>query len=84
MIEGVIGFLVKQGTLVRLADGIYLHRDTFESSRDRLVAEKKGQSIDVGGFKDFFGISRKVAIPLLEAFDSAGITRRVGDSRQVL
>ena len=84
VIEGVIGFLVKQGTLIRLAEGVYLHRETFEASRDRLVAEKKGQSIDVGEFKDFFGISRKVAIPLLEAFDSAGVTRRVGDSRQVL
>lgn len=83
VIEGVIGYLVKQGTLVRLAEGVYLHRDTVEAARAKL-AEKKGQTIDVGQFKDLFGISRKVAIPLLEYFDQAGATKRVGDSRLVL
>ena len=83
MIEGVISFLVKQGTLVRLADGIYLHRDVLAQARERLAA-KKGETIDVAQFKEFFGLSRKVAIPLLEWFDREGVTRRVGDSRQVL
>jgi selenocysteine-specific elongation factor len=83
VIEGVIGYLVKQGTLVRLADGVYLHRDTVEAARAKL-AEKKGQTIDVGQFKDLFGISRKVAIPLLEFFDQDGATKRIGDSRLVL
>jgi selenocysteine-specific elongation factor len=83
VIEGVIGFLVKQGTLVRLAEGVYLHRDVVTAARERLE-EKKGQTIDVGQFKDFFGISRKVAIPLLEYFDKEGATKRVGDSRVVL
>ncbi len=83
VIEGVISFLVKQGTLVRLADGVYLHRDTVAAARTKL-AEKKGQTIDVAQFKDLFGISRKVAIPLLEFFDQDGATKRIGDSRLVL
>jgi selenocysteine-specific elongation factor len=83
VIEGVIGFLVKQGTLVRLADGVYLHRDVVAAAREKL-GEKKGQVIDVGAFKDLFGISRKVAIPLLELFDQSGATKRTGDSRLVL
>jgi len=83
VIEGVIGFLVKQGVLVRLADGVYLHRDTVLAAREKL-AEKKGATIDVGEFKDLFGISRKVAIPLLEFFDREGATKRIGDSRLVL
>jgi selenocysteine-specific elongation factor len=83
VIEGVIGFLVKQGTLIRLADGVYLHRDVLAAAREKLSA-KKGQTIDVAQFKDLFGISRKVAIPLLELFDREGATKRVGDSRQVL
>ena len=83
VIEGVIGYLVKQGTLVRLAEGVYLHRDVVASAREKL-STKKGETIDVGQFKDFFGISRKVAIPLLEFFDREGATRRVGDSRTVL
>ena len=83
VIEGVVSYLVKQGTLVRLAEGIYLHRDALAAARTR-IAEKKGQTIDVGQFKEFFGLSRKIAIPLLEQFDREGITKRVGDSRQVL
>jgi selenocysteine-specific elongation factor len=83
VIEGMIAYLVKQGTLVRLADGVYLHRDVVASARETL-ASKKGETIDVGQFKDLFGISRKVAIPLLEFFDREGATKRVGDARQVL
>ena len=83
VIEGVIGYLVKQGTLVRLAEGVYLHRDVVEAARVKL-AEKKGQTIDVGQFKDLFGISRKVAIPLLEFFDQTAATKRIGDSRLIL
>jgi selenocysteine-specific elongation factor len=83
VIEGVIAYLVKQGTLVRLAEGVYLHRDTIAAARETLAA-KKGQTIDVAQFKDLFGISRKVAIPLLEYFDREGATKRIGDARQVL
>jgi selenocysteine-specific elongation factor len=83
VIEGMIAYLVKQGTLVRLADGVYLHRDVVASAREKL-ASKKGQTIDVSQFKDLFGITRKVAIPLLEFFDREGATKRIGDTRQVL
>lgn len=83
VIEGVIAYLVKQGALVRLAEGVYLHRDTIVTARETLAA-KKGQTIDVAQFKDLFGISRKVAIPLLEYFDREGATKRIGDARQVL
>ncbi len=83
VIEGVISFLVKRGTLVRLADGVYLHQTAIDAARQRM-AERKGTTIDVGQFKEFFGLSRKIAIPLLEFFDSAGVTKRVGDQRQVL
>jgi selenocysteine-specific elongation factor len=83
VIEGVVSFLVKQGTLVRLADGVYLHRDALARARERMAA-RKGETIDVGQFKDFFGLSRKIAIPLLEWFDREGVTKRVGDSRLVL
>ncbi len=83
VIEGVVGFLVKQGNLVRLADGVYVHRTVLDAARQRM-ASRRGETIDVGQFKDFFGLSRKIAIPLLEYFDRQGVTKRVGDSRQVL
>jgi len=83
MIEGVIFFLVKQGTLVRLAEGIYVHRDALVAAKEKIGA-RKGEMIDVGQFKDLFGLSRKIAIPLLEYFDREGVTKRMGDSRKVL
>jgi selenocysteine-specific elongation factor len=83
VIEGVIGFLVKQGTLVRLAEGIYVHRDALAAASAR-IAERRGDMIDVGHFKEYFGLSRKIAIPLLEWMDREGVTKRVGDSRKVL
>jgi len=83
VIEGVIGFLVKQGTLVRLAEGIYVHRDALAAARER-ISERRGDMIDVGHFKEYFGLSRKIAIPLLEWMDREGVTKRVGDSRKVL
>jgi len=83
VIEGVIAYLVKQGTLIRLAEGVYVHRGAIAAAREKLAA-KKGQTIDVAQFKDLFAISRKVAIPLLEYFDREGATKRIGDARQVL
>jgi len=83
VIEGVISFLVKQGTLVRMAEGIYIHRDALAAACERM-ATKKGERIDVGQFKEFFNLSRKIAIPLLEYFDREGVTRRAGDVRLVL
>ena len=83
VIEGVVSFLVKRGTLVRLADGVYVHQSVLDAARQRM-ASRKGETIDVGQFKEFFGLSRKIAIPLLEFFDRQGVTKRVGDLRQVL
>jgi selenocysteine-specific elongation factor len=52
-----------------------------------LAALKRGAApakVDVGSFKEKYGISRKYAIPLLEYLDRERVTRRVGDSRVVL
>jgi selenocysteine-specific elongation factor len=83
VIEGVVSFLVKQETLVRLAEGIYVHRDALAAARKRMSA-RSGETIDVGQFKEYFGLSRKIAIPLLEWMDREGVTRRVGDARKIL
>jgi len=83
VIEGVISFLVKQGTLVRLAEGIYVHRDALAAAREK-ISVRSGEMIDVGQFKEYFGLSRKIAIPLLEWMDREGVTKRMGDSRKVL
>ena len=44
----------------------------------------KAQRFNVGAFKEWTGISRKYAIPLLEFLDREHVTRREGDERLVL
>ena len=58
-----------------------------ESGHDRGVSQgaaRKPQSFGVGAFKEWTGISRKYAIPLLEYLDRERITRRDGDRRLIL
>lgn len=83
VVEGVIAFLVKKGTLVRLGEGIYMHPAAIEGTKTTLHAHR-GETIDVGWFKEKFNLSRKIAIPLLEYLDRKGVTRRTGDHRLVL
>ena len=49
-----------------------------------LLAARKGQRFGVAEFKEWTGVSRKYAIPLLEFLDREQVTRREGDERVVL
>ena len=49
-----------------------------------LLALRKGRKFRVPEFKEWTGISRKYAIPLLEFLDREQVTRREGDQRVVL
>jgi selenocysteine-specific elongation factor len=48
------------------------------------LATRKGVRFSVADFKDWTGVSRKYAIPLLEYLDREHLTRRDGDARVVL
>jgi selenocysteine-specific elongation factor len=81
--DGVVRYLLQQGRLVRLPGGLLLSRGAL----DKLVADLRATdwvSFSVPRFKDRFELSRKWAIPLLEHLDSLGVTRRVGDDRQLI
>jgi selenocysteine-specific elongation factor len=70
--------LVKMGT-----DTLYIHNGALERLRSR-IRELRGQALDVTGFKQLTGLSRKYAIPLLEYLDRERLTRKNGDRRLVL
>ncbi|MDQ6892707.1 MAG: selenocysteine-specific translation elongation factor [Acidobacteriota bacterium] len=83
VIEGLAGYLVKKGTLLRLPGGWLISKEAV----DGVTAKLRGSgrpSIDVGEFKEMFGLTRRLAIPILEYLDGAKITRRVGDKREIL
>ena len=71
------------GDLVRLPGGWLIARDAVDGVVAKLRASGK-PSRDVGEFKEMFGLTRRLAIPLLEYLDGAKVTRRVGDRREVV
>jgi len=80
--QAVFFRLVEQGTLVKMRDDLYVHRDAYEKAKARLLEYlAQHSSISVPTFKDLLGITRKHAIPYLEHFDQIKLTRRQGDDR---
>jgi selenocysteine-specific elongation factor len=80
--QAVFFRLVEQGTLMKIKDDLYLHREAYEEVKARVLAYlAQHSSISVPTFKDLLGITRKHAIPYLEHFDQIKLTRRAGDER---
>jgi len=81
--RNILQLLLRDKRLVRISDELVFHASAIKSLRE-LLATKKGARFAVPEFKDWTGISRKYAIPLLEFLDRERVTRREGDSRVVL
>ncbi len=83
--QKIVTLLLRDRVLVKLSDELVFHRDALQVLREQLAAQKtKTPKLNVGNFKDLFGITRKYAIPLLEYLDRERVTRRVGDERIIL
>jgi selenocysteine-specific elongation factor len=84
----VVAWLVRQKTLVRV-EGLVFHESALRQLKADMTALKQASpgatvTLDVAGFKDRYGVTRKYAIPLLEYLDRERVTRRVGDTRLVI
>jgi selenocysteine-specific elongation factor len=79
----LLGILLREKRLARINDELVFHRSALEKLRD-LLAARKSQRFNVAAFKEWTGVSRKYAIPLLEYLDREHVTRREGDERLVL
>lgn len=79
----ILQTLLRQKTLIRVSMDLIFHAEAIEQLKSVLSA-KRGQRFGVPEFKDWTGISRKYAIPLLEFMDRERVTRREGDQRLVL
>jgi selenocysteine-specific elongation factor len=86
MAERLVKLLLRQKVLVRV-DTLIFHDEALQELKRSVAAIKAAGGtarIDVAGFKERFGMSRKFAIPLLEYLDRERVTRRTGESRLVL
>jgi selenocysteine-specific elongation factor len=81
--RSLLQILLRSKRLIRVTDELVFHHTAMERLRQMLAAHKAAR-FSVGTFKDWTGISRKYAIPLLEYLDRERITRREGDERIVL
>jgi len=82
-VEGICTFLVQKGRLVRLDGKFLIHRAVL----DEVAADIRGwncESFTVGEFKTRTGLTRKLAIPVLEWLDSERVTVRSGNQRKIL
>ncbi|MEZ5353129.1 MAG: selenocysteine-specific translation elongation factor [Bryobacteraceae bacterium] len=79
----LLQLLLRQGRLVRASEDLVFHPSAIRQLK-QLLAAHKGEQFAVPVFKDWTGISRKYAIPLLEYLDRERVTRREGDVRVVL
>jgi selenocysteine-specific elongation factor len=81
--RSLLQVLLRERRLIRISEDLVFHPSALTELRGRL-AEKKGNWFTVTEFKDWTGVSRKYAIPLLEHLDREKVTRREGDKRVVL
>ncbi len=86
VLDRVLRLLARQQRVVRVGALVFdpLALETLRRDVAGLKTGSDPMTIDVGAFKDRFGISRKFAIPLLEYLDRERVTRRVGQQRVVL
>ena len=81
--RSVLQLLLRDARLIRVSDELVLHAGACGKLRAEL-AGREGQRFGVAEFKEWTGVSRKYAIPLLEYLDREHITRRDGSDRVVL
>jgi selenocysteine-specific elongation factor len=83
-VKHLLTVLVNQGRLVKVKEDLYFHREAIDHIKAQLVDFlKKNKEITVVQFKDLTQTSRKFTIPLLEYFDTARTTVRVGETRRL-
>jgi selenocysteine-specific elongation factor len=81
--RALMQILFRQKRLVRVSDELVFHSTALDRLRGAVWA-RRGQRFTVGDFKEWTGVSRKYAIPLLEFLDRERVTRREGDRRVAL
>lgn len=81
-IEEVFLSLLNNGDIIKLSEEVYLTKESYNLSLEKLREFLKLRgNISIGDFRDLLNTNRKVALTLLEYFDSLKITKRDNDTR---
>jgi selenocysteine-specific elongation factor len=80
----VLSAMEREGRVVKIATDFYFSRAAADRARKHLVDHLQTHpEITAAAYRDLLGASRKFAIALLDYFDHAGVTTRVGDARRL-
>lgn len=85
LLNDLLRLLLEREEIVALTPEIFLAAEEAENARlraRRLLGERGTAA--PGDFKEAFGVSRKYLIPLMEFLDRTGVTRRVGEGRELV
>jgi selenocysteine-specific elongation factor len=81
-VREVLERLVDRGELILVARDFFLPRELHEAARAAIVENcTRNGSLDIPSLRDRLGTTRKYLIPLLEHFDTLGLTLRQGGNR---
>ena len=84
-LQELIHILIQKKIIKRINNDYFMHVKIFDDlilSKLRLYFTKNN-ILSVGDFKSFTGLSRKLAIPLLEFLDFNNYTKRINDQRVI-
>lgn len=82
VVQDVVSAMQGLGDLVRLDETLLFDLDVVAGVEARLIAFLEANNeVDVAKFRDLVGTTRKYAVPMLNYFDTKGITIRQGDVR---
>ena len=81
--RSLLQILFRQKRLIRIGEDLVYHPSALDALK-AILATHRGETFAVSAFKEWTGVSRKYAIPLLEFLDRERVTRREGDTRVVL
>jgi len=80
----ILGFMSREGRLVKIKDDIYLTGRHEAELKERVKVFLQAQAVmKPGDMKIIAGVSRKFAIPYMEYLDRIKFTLRVGDERKL-
>jgi selenocysteine-specific elongation factor len=84
-LEKILNQVVKTGLLVRpVKNRFFLPEAMPELMAAMTKAADDKQQFTVKQYRDQTGIGRNLSIEILEYFDRQGVTRRIGDVRQIM
>jgi selenocysteine-specific elongation factor len=81
--RSLLQILLREKCLVRINGDLVVHQSAIEELR-RMLDARRPSRFNIATFKEWTGVSRKYAIPLLEFLDRERITRREGEQRLIL